>query len=638
MKDTIAEKLLVGHLVDGKLQPGSEVGLKIDQVLTQDATGTMVYLEFESMGIGRAKASTAVSYVDHNIIQTDSRNADDHRFLQSCAAKFGITFSPPGNGVSHHVHRQRFGIPGQTLLGSDSHTTTGGCLGMLAMGAGGVEVAMALAGQPYYIQVPKIWGVYVEGEFQPYVSGKDLILELLRRFSCKGGTGKIMEFYGPGVKNMDMADRATIANMSVDMGLTAAIFPSDAITQDFLIRNSRPEAWSELATGPDPEWDEHTEINLGEIEPMVACPSNPDNVKKASELSDVEVSQVIIGSSCNGSYRDFMIAAKIVEGKFRHPTVSFDINTGSRQTLDNVLAEGGANMLLEAGARIHEPGCLGCIGMGQAPATGTNSLRTFPRNFKGRSGSKDDHVYLCSPETAAASALTGHITDPRTLGKAPAIKYPEKFKFRPEWFITPPEDGSAVEIIRGPNIKPMPEFEALPDTLEGAVLIKVGDNVSTDGIMPAGARVLPYRSNIPAISEFVFEGIDPDFPQRAKDNRGGIVIGGENYGQGSSREHAALAPRYLGVRVKIVKSFARIHKANLVNFGILPLTFADNADYDKIQQGDTLTLPDVRKAVADGKTEIMVKAGNKEIITKLDVSERQRNILLAGGILNVAKK
>lgn len=638
MKDTIAEKLLVGHLVDGKLEPGSEIGLRIDQVLTQDATGTMVYLEFESMGIPRAKASTAVSYVDHNIIQTDSRNADDHRFLQSCAAKFGVTFSPPGNGVSHHVHRQRFGIPGQTLLGSDSHTTTGGCLGMLAMGAGGVEVAMALAGQPYYIQVPNIWGVYVEGEFQPYVSGKDVILELLRRFSCKGGVGKIMEFYGPGVKNMDMAARATIANMAVDMGLTAGIFPSDEVTKDFLIRNGRPEAWSELSTGSNPEWDEHTEINLGDIEPMVACPSNPDNVKKASELSDVPVHQVIIGSSCNGSYRDFMIAAKIVEGKFRHSTVSFEINTGSRQTLDNVLAEGGVNMLLEAGARIHEPGCLGCIGMGQAPATGTNSLRTFPRNFKGRSGSKDDQVYLCSPETAAASALTGHITDPRTLGKAPEIHYPDRYKFKPNWFIAPPEDGSKVEILRGPNIQPMPEFEALPDTLKGAVLIKVGDNVSTDGIMPAGARVLPYRSNIPAISEFVFEGIDPDFPKRAKENNGGIVIGGENYGQGSSREHAALAPRYLGVRAKIVKSFARIHKANLVNFGILPLTFADSGDYDPIQQGDTIALSDVRAAVADGKTDIPVKVGNTTIMTKLEVSDRQRKILLAGGILNLAKK
>lgn len=638
MKDTISEKLLIDHLVDGKLEPGSEIALKIDQVLTQDATGTVVYLEFESMGIPEVKASTAVSYVDHNLIQTDFRNADDHRFLQSCAAKFGIVFSPPGNGVSHHVQRQRFGIPGQTLLGSDSHTTTGGCLGMLAMGAGGVEVAMALAGQPYYIVTPKIWGIYVEGQFQPYVSGKDLILELLRRFSCKAGTGKIMEFYGPGVKNLDMSARATIANMSVDMGLTAAIFPSDEITQDFLIRNSRPDAWRELSTGPNPEWDEHTEINLGDIEPMVACPSNPDNVKKASELSDVEVSQVIIGSSCNGSYRDFMIAAKIVEGKFRHATVSFEINTGSRQTLDNVIAEGGANILVEAGARIHEPGCLGCIGMGQAPATGTNSLRTFPRNFKGRSGSKDDQVYLCSPETAAASALTGRITDPRSLGQAPEIHYPDRYKFKPNWFIQPPKDGSSVEIIRGPNIQPLPEFEALPDSLEGTVLIKVGDNISTDGIMPAGARVLPYRSNIPAISEFVFEGIDPGFPKRAKDNNGGIVIGGENYGQGSSREHAALAPRYLGVRAKIVKSFARIHKANLVNFGILPLTFADSSDYDLIKQGDLLTLPNVRAAISDGKTDIPVQMGDRTIMTKLEVSDRQRKILLAGGILNLANQ
>ena len=638
MKDTIAEQLLTEHLVDGKLDQGNEIGLLIDQVLTQDATGTAVYLEFESMGLPKVKASTAVSYVDHNIIQTDSRNADDHRFLQSCAAKFGITFSPPGNGVSHHVHRQRFGIPGQTLLGSDSHTTTGGCLGMLAMGAGGVEVAMALAGQPYYIITPKIWGIYVEGEFQPYVSGKDLILELLRRYSCKAGTGKIMEFYGPGVKNLDMSARSTIANMSVDMGFTAAIFPSDDITKDFLTRNSRPDIWRELSTGPNPQWDELIELNLGDIESMVACPSNPDNVKKASELSDVEVSQVIIGSSCNGSYRDFMIAAKIMEGKFRHSTVSFEINTGSRQTLDNVIAEGGANLLVEAGARIHEPGCLGCIGMGQAPATGTNSLRTFPRNFKGRSGSKDDQVYLCSPETAAASALTGHITDPRTLGQTPEIHYPDQFKFKPSWFIQPPDDGSSVEIILGPNIKPLPEFEALSDSLKGAVLIKVENNISTDGIMPAGSRVLPYRSNIPAISEFVFEGIDPEFPQRAKDNNGGIVIGGDNYGQGSSREHAALAPRYLGVRAKIVKSFARIHKANLVNFGILPLTFVDSSDYDRINLDDLISIPNVRTEIAEGKTEIPVQVGDKTIITQLEVSERQREILLAGGILNLVNK
>jgi aconitate hydratase len=638
MDQTITAQILNAHLVEGKLETGSEIGLAIDQTLTQDATGTMVYLEFESLGITRVKPKIAVSYVDHNIIQTDSRNADDHRFLQSCAAKFGVIFSPPGNGVSHHVHRQRFGVPGQTLLGSDSHTTTGGCLGMLAMGAGGVEVAMAMAGHPYYIETPKVWGIHVEGEFQPFVSGKDLILELLRRYSCKAGRGKVMEFFGPGVKNMDFSARATIANMSVDMGFTAAIFPSDEETKNFLAQNGREDVWRELKTGPNPKWDELTEINLGEIEPMVACPSNPDNVKKASELSNIEVQQVLVGSSCNGSFRDFMIVAKMVEGKTRHPNVSFEINPGSRQTLDNVLASGGIAALLEAGARVHEPGCLGCIGMGQAPATGTVSLRTFPRNFKGRSGTKDDAVYLCSPETAAASALTGHITDPRTMGQEPKIEQPKKFKFRSDWFIQPPSDSSAVEIIRSPNIRPLPDFPPLPESLQGSVLIKVGDNISTDIIMPAGNRVLPYRSNIPEISKFVFETIDPEFPVRAKEMGGGVVVGGENYGQGSSREHAALAPRYLGVFAKIVKSFARIHKANLVNFGILPLVFADPADYEVISQGSKLSFPEIRKTIAEGATEIPVVVEGKQIMTILDVSERQRKILLAGGILNQAKQ
>lgn len=638
MKDTIAEQILSAHLVEGKLEEGFEIGLTIDQTLTQDATGTMVYLEFESLGIPVVKPQIAVSYVDHNIIQTDSRNADDHRFLQSCAAKFGLVFSPPGNGVSHHVHRQRFGIPGQTLLGSDSHTTTGGCIGMLAMGAGGVEVAMAMAGHPYYIETPKVWGIYVEGEFEPFVSGKDLILHLLGTYSCKAGTGKIMEFFGPGVKNMDMSARATIANMSVDMGFTAAIFPSDEQTKLFLAQNDREHDWCELKAGPNPKWSELTEIDLGQIEPMVACPSNPDNVTRVCELSDIEVQQVIIGSSCNGSYRDFMIAAKIVEGKTRNPNVSFEINTGSRQTLDNVLAAGGITALVEAGARVHESGCLGCIGMGQAPATGTVSLRTFPRNFKGRSGTKDDQIYLCSPETAAASALTGRITDPRTLGEVPEIPYPEKFKFKSEWFIEPPADLASVEIVRGPNIKPLPDFPPPADTFEGTVLIKVGDNISTDIIMPAGNRVLPYRSNIPAISDFVFEIIDPEFPARAKEHGGGIVIGGDNYGQGSSREHAALAPRYLGVRAKIVKSFARIHKANLVNFGILPLVFAEPADYESIEQGDKISIPGITRAIADGSLEIPVFVDCRQVITKLDISDRQRKILLAGGILNQAKR
>jgi aconitate hydratase len=637
MKDTIAEQILSEHLTEGRLVEGTEIGIAIDQTLTQDATGTMVYLEYESLGLREVKAKTAVSYVDHNIIQTDSRNADDHRFLQSCAAKFGIIFSPPGNGVSHHVHRQRFGVPGQTLLGSDSHTTTGGCLGMLAMGAGGVEVAMAMAGHPYHIMTPKIWGMYVEGDFQPYVSGKDLILHLLGLYSCKAGTGKIMEFFGPGIKNMDMSARATVANMSVDMGFTGAIFPSDEETKLFLAQNGREEVWKEIKAGPNPQFSEVTEIDLGKIEPMVACPSNPDNVKKASELADIEVQQVIVGSSCNGSYRDFMIAAKIMEGKLRNPNVSFEINTGSRQTLDNVLAAGGITALVEAGARVHESGCLGCIGMGQAPATGTVSLRTFPRNFKGRSGTKDDHVYLCSPETAAASALSGRITDPRTLGEAPEILYPEKFKFKSEWFILPPADRAGVEIIRGPNIKPLPDFEAVPDELKETVLIKVNDNISTDIIMPAGNRILPYRSNIPAISDFVFETLDEEFPARAREHGGGIVVGGENYGQGSSREHAAIAPRYLGVRAKIVKSFARIHKANLINFGILPLVFANPGDFDSIEQGDEVRISGIRIAIADGKTEIPVSVDGREIITRLEVTERERQILLAGGILNLAK-
>jgi aconitate hydratase len=509
---------------------------------------------------------------------------------------------------------------------------------MLAMGAGGVEVAMAMAGHPYYIETPKVWGIYVEGEFEPFVSGKDLILDLLGRYSCKAGTGKIMEFFGPGVKNMDMSARATIANMSVDMGFTAAIFPSDEETRLFLAQNDREQVWRELKTGPNPEWSELTEIDLGQIEPMVACPSNPDNVTRACELSDIDVQQVIVGSSCNGSYRDFMIAAKIVEGKTRNPNVSFEINTGSRQTLDNVLAAGGITAMVEAGARIHESGCLGCIGMGQAPATGTVSLRTFPRNFKGRSGTRDDQVYLCSPETAAASALTGRITDPRTLSEVPEIPYPEKFKFKSEWFVEPPADPASVEIVRGPNIKPLPDFPPLADTLEGTVLIKVGDNISTDIIMPAGNRVLPYRSNIPAISDFVFEIIDPEFPARAKEHAGGIVIGGDNYGQGSSREHAALAPRYLGVRAKIVKSFARIHKANLVNFGILPLVFVDPADYESIEQGNKISIPRTVKAVADGSSEIPVLVEGRQVMTRLNVSDRQRKILLAGGILNQAKQ
>ncbi len=639
MKNTMTEEILTVHLLEGNLEPGGEIGLKIDQTLTQDATGTMVYLEFEAMGLNRVVPEVAVSYIDHNIIQTDFRNADDHRFLQSCASKYGVILSPPGNGVSHHVHRQRFGVPGKTLLGSDSHTTTGGCLSMLAMGAGGLEVAMAMAGRPCYISTPEVWGIYLTGELQPFVSGKDVILELLRRYSVKGGLGTIMEFYGPGVANLDMSARATIANMGVDIGATAAIFPSDAVTKDFLERNSRGDVWIERTTADNAEFEHITKLDLATVEPMVACPSSPDNVRPASELGDVDVNQVIIGSSCNGSYRDFMAAAEIVRGEIRHQDVSFEINTGSRQTLTNLLLYGGLSTLVEAGARTHEPGCLGCIGMGQAPATGTNSLRTFPRNFKGRSGTKDDAVYLCSPETAAASALNGRITDPRSLGKKQVrIELPERFAFNERWFVQPTDDPDSVEIVRGPNIQPFPELEPLPESIELEIILKVGDNISTDEIMPAGNRVLPYRSNIPAISTFVYDVVDDEFPKRAQEKGVVAVVGGRNYGQGSSREHAALAPRYLGVRAKIAKSFARIHKSNLVNFGIVPLTFVDESDYDKIDQNQTLTLPDLRSHIESGDREIPATVGDTRITLDLDVSERGRKMLLAGGALNVVKQ
>lgn len=509
---------------------------------------------------------------------------------------------------------------------------------MLAMGAGGISVALAMAGVPYYLKTPEVWGIYLEGEFPPFVSGKDLILKLLGDYSCKAGVGKVMEFYGPGVSSLSMASRSTIANMSVDMGFTGCVFPSDEVTKQFLDVNSREDQFMELKTEPDALFSETLKIDLKTIEPMVACPSNPDNVKTARELSDVKVNQVIIGSSCNGSYDDFMIAAKMLEGKIKHPTVSFEINPGSRQALENILINGGLKTLIEAGARVHEPGCLGCIGMGQSPATGTNSLRTFPRNFKGRSGTKDDAVYLCSPETAAVSAITGKITDPRTfMENKVSITAPDKYVFKDEWFLAPSFNPEKVNIIKGPNIKPFPVINALPESIEKEVVIKVGDNISTDIIMPAGNRVLPFRSNIPKISEFVFDVIDEGFFKRVKEKDGGIVIGGDNYGQGSSREHAALAPRYLGIAAKIVKSFARIHKANLINFGILPLTFKDPGDYDNIILGDKIVISDIRKMLEGGGGQIDVFVNGDKIVTNNDVSERHRQILLAGGILNYTK-
>jgi aconitate hydratase len=638
MKGTITERILREHLIEGTLKPGEEIGLTIDQTLTQDATGTMVYLEFESLGIERVKPEVAVSYIDHNIIQSDFKNADDHRFLQSSASKYGVKLSPPGNGVSHHVHRQRFGVPEKTLLGSDSHTTVGGCLGMLAMGAGGIEVAMAMAGKPYYINTPEVWGCYLEGELPPWVVGKDLILHLLGKYSVKGGIGKIMEFFGPGVTSLKMPDRAMIANMSVDMGLTAGIFPSDEVTKEYLALNGRENAWHELSTEKNAQFDLTTEIDLSTLEPLVACPHSPDNVKPAAELGDVELDQVIIGSSASGGYRDIMVAAEVLDGKYRNLTTDFDINPPSRQDLENAVEMGGIQKLIGSGARICEAGCLGCIGMGQAPATGGTSMRTFPRNFKGRSGTVDANVYLASAETAAASVLHGRITDPRTLGDPPGVEYPKKFSFNPVWIIEPAEDPATVEIKRGPNIKPFPNFGPLEDSLEGEVVLKVEDNITTDHIMPAGTRVLPYRSNIPKISEFVYDVVDKTFAERAKKIKNGIIIGGENYGQGSSREHAALAPRYLGIRVKIAKSFARIHKSNLINFGIIPLEFADPADYEKIHQGDTVIVATIKKLIEDGAQEVPVTVGDKEIKTVLTVSERHRDMLIKGGLLNQARE
>jgi aconitate hydratase len=509
---------------------------------------------------------------------------------------------------------------------------------MLAMGAGGVEVALAMGGNPYYLTVPRVWGVYVHGQLRPYVSGKDVILSLLGTFSCKAGVGKIMELYGPGVEALDMADRATIANMAVDMGLTAAVFPSDEITRQYLARNGREDDWRPLAAGTRPEWDEHTELDLSTIEPLVACPSNPDNVATAASLSDMDVHQVIIGSSCNGSFRDFMAAASIVEGKGKHHRVSFEINPGSRQTLANLIEQGGMSSLVSAGARVQQPGCLGCIGMGQAPATDSVSLRTFPRNFKGRSGTRDDSVFLCSPETAAASALTGKITDPTTLGNPPSIRYPKHFTFEPSWLVPPSDTPGVVEILRGPNIKPFPALEPLPDVLDLTIGIKVGDDVSTDAILAGGNRVLPYRSNLPKISEYVFELIDPTFAKRAVELGDCAVVGRENYGQGSSREHAALAPRFLGVRAKVALSFARIHKANLINFGVLPFTFVERDDFERVEAGQRLTLRGLHSFLSGTRTQVSATFGSEERVLRLDASERERKILLAGGVLNYQRE
>jgi len=640
MKKPLARKIIESHIVVGKWAPGAEIGVLIDQTLTQDATGTLVYLEFEAMGLDSVKTELSASYVDHNLLQTDFKNADDHRFLQTCAAKYGVYFSPPGNGVSHPVHMERFGVPGKTLLGSDSHTSTGGALGMLAIGAGGLDVAMAMAGEPFYLSVPKILGVRLMGKLKPWVSAKDVVLEMLRRHTVKGGVGRIVEYYGDGLRCLSATDRATIANMGAELGATTTIFPSDERTKDYLRQQGRVKDWAPLSADKDAEYDEHDEIDLSKLEPLIATPGSPDNVKKVSEVEGIEVAQAIIGSSVNFSFRDMMVVAKALKGRRVAQGVSLEINPGSAAALENVELAGGAALLTHAGARIHQSGCLGCIGMGQAPATGTVSVRTFPRNFPGRSGTEDDKVYLSSPETAVAAAIFGKITDPRKLGRCPLITEPKKYVYNEGIIIKPLplKDRKKSTLLRGPNIAPFPEFDALPETIEGVILLKTGDNVTTDHILPAGNEILPLRSNIPAISEFAFSRIDKTFTKRCKEAKGGIIVGGENYGQGSSREHAAIAPRFLGVRVKIAKSFARIHRANLVNFGIVPLTFKNPKDYDALKEGDLIKLLSLRKDIAEGKTETNARAGGLDVTLILSLSPREREYVLDGGLLNRVMK
>lgn len=635
MPKTQAQKIIEAHLLEGDFKPGNEIAIRIDQTLTQDATGTLAALEFEALGLDRVRTEASVSYVDHNLLQTDFKNPDDHRFLRTIAARYGLWFSPPGNGICHQLHLLDFARPGGTLLGSDSHTPHCGGMGMLAMGAGGLDVAAAMAGYPFHLTCPKVLGVRLGGELKPWVGAKDVILEMLRRLSVKGGLGFVVEYFGPGVESLSVAQRAAITNMGAELGATGSIFPSDERTRQFLAAQGREQDFSPLAADDAAEYDHLEEIDLERLEPLVAQPSSPDAVTTAAELGDVKVDQIIVGSCASSGYEDLMTVALAMEGKKLAPGVSLSINPGSRQALAQVAEAGGLLWLLESGARLHQAGCLGCIGMSQAPSTGANSLRTFPRNFPGRSGTKDDRVYLCGPEVAVASALKGYIADPRELGAQEAL--PPAPDVRPEALVPPPEDGSSIEVQRGPNIAPFPELDALPEELSCTIAIKVGDNITTDHIMPAGSQVLPLRSNVPAISQFVFAALDQDFADRAQASAPVAVLGGDNYGQGSSREHAALAPRYLGVRVKLAKSFARIHKANLINFGVVPLTLADPADYDRLNQGDVLEFNGLKSAIASGAEEITAKAGGVEIKLRLEVTSRDRKLLVAGGLLNHIK-
>lgn len=638
---TLTEKILKAHLVDGEMVKGKEIGIKIDQTLTQDATGTMAYLEFEAMGVPRVKTERSVAYIDHNTLQNGFENADDHRFIGSVAKKHGIYFSRPGNGICHQVHLERFGIPGKTLIGSDSHTPTGGGIGMIAIGAGGLDVAVAMGGGAYYITCPKVVKVELKGKLSPWVAAKDVILEVLRRLSVKGGVGKVIEYCGEGVKTLSVPERATITNMGAELGATTSIFPSDEITREFLKAQQREDVWTELSADADAVYDEELTINLSELEPLAACPHSPDNVKSVKEIGKIKIDQVCIGSCTNSSLMDMLKVAHILKGRTVHPDVSLSIAPGSKQVL-NMLAENGAlSVMIDAGARILESACGPCIGMGQSPNSKGISLRTFNRNFEGRSGTKDGQIYLVSPEVAAASAIAGVFTDPRELGDMPEFKLPEVFKINDNMVVPPIAEAEmdSVEILRGPNIKPFPETSPLDASIDAGVSLKVGDNITTDHIMPAGAKILPLRSNIPKISEYCFAVCDEEFPKRALDLKRSIIIGGSNYGQGSSREHAALAPLYLGVKAVLTKSFARIHMANLINAGILPMTFANEADYDKVDQMDDLYIANVREQVKNSDIiKITDKTKGFEFEAKLDLSERQRAMLLAGGLLNYTKE
>jgi aconitate hydratase len=635
----LTQKILAAHLVSGNLLAGEEIAIKIDQTLTQDATGTMAYLQFEAMEIPQVKTDLSVSYVDHNTLQSGFENADDHLFLQTVAAKHGIYFSRPGNGICHQVHLERFGKPGGTLLGSDSHTPTGGGIGMLAIGAGGLDVAVAMGGGAFYLTMPKVINVRLHGSLSPWVSAKDVILEVLRILSVKGGVGKILEYSGDGVNSLSVPERATITNMGAELGATTSVFPSDECTLAFLTAQGRGEAWMPLAADQNAVYDEVLEIDLAALEPMVAQPHSPDCVAKINELGGIEVNQVAIGSCTNSSYMDLMRVAAILKDKKVHPNTSLVISPGSKQVFEMLARNGALSDLISTGARILESSCGPCIGMGQSPCSGAVSVRTFNRNFEGRSGTADAKVYLASPESAAAAAITGHLTDPRELGADPQIAFPSEYLLDDSMILSPSEDPQSVQVRRGPNIKPLPVAEPLRDSLTVPVLLKTGDNITTDHIMPAGSKILPLRSNIPAISKFVFNSVDPTFAERALTAQGGIVLGGHNYGQGSSREHAALAPMYLGVKAVIAKSFARIHRANLINFGILPLTFLEEEDYSAINQGDDLELQNLHQGLqTPSPLTLLNKTTGKVIAVEHNLTPRQARILLAGGLLNFTKQ